>query len=84
MNTDAVSRRLFLKNLGIAGAAAYSAHSAHAMSITKPQSATTPAPAGQNQNKEAATRAQRMVWWHEARFGMFIHWGLYSLVGQHE
>jgi alpha-L-fucosidase len=20
----------------------------------------------------------RMAWWHEARFGMFIHWGLYS------
>ena len=25
-----------------------------------------------------ADRAQRMQWWHEARFGMFIHWGLYS------
>jgi len=30
------------------------------------------------------TRAQRMKWWHEARFGMFIHWGLYSLIGQGE
>ncbi len=25
-----------------------------------------------------------MKWWHQARFGMFIHWGLYSVVGQHE
>jgi len=25
-----------------------------------------------------------MKWWHEARFGMFIHWGLYSLIGRHE
>jgi alpha-L-fucosidase len=25
-----------------------------------------------------------MKWWHEARFGMFIHWGLYSVIGQHE
>ncbi len=32
----------------------------------------------------AATRAQRMKWWHEAKFGMFIHWGLYSVIGQHE
>jgi alpha-L-fucosidase len=33
---------------------------------------------------EAATREQRMRWWHEAKFGMFIHWGLYSVIGQHE
>jgi alpha-L-fucosidase len=25
-----------------------------------------------------------MGWWHDAKFGMFIHWGLYSVVGQHE
>ncbi len=25
-----------------------------------------------------------MKWWHEARFGMFIHFGLYSVIGQHE
>ncbi len=31
-----------------------------------------------------ATRQQRMKWWHEARFGMFIHWGLYSVLGRHE
>ena len=31
-----------------------------------------------------ADREQRMKWWHEARFGMFIHWGLYSLLGRHE
>nr|MBP6590323.1 alpha-L-fucosidase [Chitinophagaceae bacterium] len=22
---------------------------------------------------------QRMEWWREARFGMFIHWGLYAI-----
>jgi len=27
---------------------------------------------------------RRMQWWHEAKFGMFIHWGLYSLIGRHE
>lgn len=25
--------------------------------------------------------SERMQWWHEARFGMFIHWGVYSLYG---
>src|SRR5215472_15054879 len=24
-------------------------------------------------------RAARMAWWHDARFGMFIHWGIYSV-----
>ena len=23
---------------------------------------------------------ERMAWWREARFGMFIHWGLYSIL----
>ena len=29
-------------------------------------------------------RTRRMKWWHEAKFGMFIHWGLYSTLGRHE
>jgi alpha-L-fucosidase len=29
-------------------------------------------------------RERRMKWWHEAKFGMFIHWGLYSVLGRHE
>ena len=24
---------------------------------------------------------ERMKWYQDARFGMFIHWGLYSLLG---
>src|SRR5438876_2966263 len=27
---------------------------------------------------------ERTRWWHEAKFGMFIHWGLYSIIGRHE
>ena len=30
------------------------------------------------------TRAQRMQWWHAAKFGMFIHFGVYSTIGRHE
>jgi alpha-L-fucosidase len=30
------------------------------------------------------SRARRMKWWHQARFGMFIHWGLYSQLGRNE
>lgn len=32
----------------------------------------------------ARTRDKRMAWWREARFGMFIHFGLYSMMGRHE
>jgi len=27
---------------------------------------------------------KRMEWWHDAKFGMFIHWGLYSKIGKGE
>lgn len=32
----------------------------------------------------AETRDERMAWWREARFGMFIHFGVYSLYGRNE
>jgi alpha-L-fucosidase len=31
-----------------------------------------------------AQKEKRMAWWEDARFGMFIHWGLYSLPARHE
>src|SRR6202044_1619636 len=41
-------------------------------------------PPPQESDAQVADRARRMKWWHEARFGMFIHWGLYSGMGRHE
>ena len=29
--------------------------------------------------EERVTTNARMDWWHEAKFGMFVHWGLYAL-----
>ena len=29
-------------------------------------------------------KVQRMKWWTDDRFGMFIHWGLYSMPSRHE
>lgn len=29
-------------------------------------------------------KSERMKWWTNARFGMFIHWGLYALPARHE
>ena len=35
--------------------------------------------------KETATQKDtRMQWWTDARFGMFIHWGIYSVPARHE
>jgi alpha-L-fucosidase len=82
MHSDAVSRRLFLRSLA-AGAGALAGTNAAGMGFTtgmRAQAAVTSPEA----SREAATRAQRMAWWHEAKFGMFIHWGLYSVIGQHE
>lgn len=33
---------------------------------------------------EEQNRARRLEWFRKARFGMFIHWGLYSQLGRHE
>ena len=30
-------------------------------------------------NAQPATSDERMKWWREARFGMFIHWGVYAV-----
>ena len=42
-----------------------------------------PAIAIPNQETEAQREA-RIKWWTDARFGMFIHWGLYALPARHE
>jgi len=31
-----------------------------------------------------AQKAERLSWWTDARFGMFIHWGLYAQAARHE
>lgn len=37
-----------------------------------------PAASAQDAVETPAQRDARMAWWREARFGMFVHWGLYS------
>src|SRR5579863_8545151 len=43
-------------------------------------------PPGRDPSGDAPTPDQqrRMQWWHDAKFGMFIHFGLYSVYGHHE
>jgi len=35
-------------------------------------------------NETPEQKIKRMQWWTDARFGMFIHWGLYALPARHE
>ena len=35
-------------------------------------------------NESEEEREERMSWWRQDRFGMFIHWGLYSQLARHE
>lgn len=43
-------------------------------------------PAGRDPSGEAPSPDQerRMKWWHDAKFGMFVHFGLYAAHGRHE
>src|SRR5262245_58998729 len=67
-----ISRRDYLKLLGPAGTLAAS------------DLIGTAAPRRPVCADERSDRARRMQWWNDAKFGMFIHWGLYSVLGRHE
>jgi len=68
MTSKQISRRDYLKTMG-AGAM---------VAASNLSSSAGPSP------DEQQDRERRMRWWHDAKFGMFIHWGLYSVLGRHE
>jgi alpha-L-fucosidase len=73
-----MNRRDYLIGMGAAGAIA--AGSGLDVFAQEPRPADTGAPT----TSTVEDRARRMKWWHDAKFGMFIHWGLYSVLGRHE
>ena len=49
------------------------------IALPRAQAADGPAAIAQpGPGESPAQRDARMAWWREARFGMFVHWGLYS------
>jgi alpha-L-fucosidase len=72
-----LSRRDYLKMLG-AGAAIAASGGADLLAQNTQNNRPDESP------EAKADRERRMKWWYEARFGMFIHWGLYSILGRHE
>ena len=49
------------------------------LSLTMAGSAVTVAAAQPPQQETKEQRDQRMAWWRNARFGLFIHWGVYAV-----
>lgn len=72
---DNPTRRAALTSLGTASALAGLRPQAALGKEDEPKGPTT---------STVADRDRRLKWWHEARFGMFIHFGLYSVLGRHE
>jgi alpha-L-fucosidase len=54
--------------------------------VAAAQPAIAQPPSGRDPSGGAPTADQqrRMKWWHDAKFGMFIHFGLYAARGRHE
>lgn len=75
MKTDLLSRRRLLQ----AGAGATALMPLSAQIQTRKDEASAGPTTSTVQDRD-----RRMQWWHEARFGMFIHFGLYSVLGRHE
>ena len=83
MRPPKMSRREHLRYLG-AGATSLAGAAAGALTPGGNAAWAAAPPAGQDSAEVQADRQRRMQWWHAARFGMFIHWGLYAVIGQHE
>jgi hypothetical protein len=41
--------------------------------------APPPPPAAPDPRRAPASQDERMAWWRDARFGLFLHWGLYAI-----
>jgi alpha-L-fucosidase len=54
--------------------------------LLTPDHASSQPPPGRDPSAGSPTADQqrRMAWWHQAKFGMFIHFGLYAAYGRHE
>ena len=70
MDWNESTRRSFLKQFGAAGAMALAATKSEGLGLP---SSSGQAASSAAEQKQAATREGRMKWWHEAKFGMFIH-----------
>jgi alpha-L-fucosidase len=77
MQKMTLTRRNVLKGTGASLLAAATKGAVSAVAVQQDQHSAAPLPGDAN-------RLERMKWWKAARFGMFIHFGVYSTIGRHE
>src|SRR5215470_16679964 len=80
---DHISRRGLLVGTGATLVSAAIRAEAQAAAANAPQPCPTP-PSRQPSPPPTPDQARRLNWWREARYGLFIHYGLYSLRGRQE
>ena len=80
-----ITRRHLLAGAGASLAGLAGARTLHALEpgALEPQTPSNHPYSGTPQPGDE-TRERRMQWWREARFGMFIHFGVYATIGRHE
>jgi alpha-L-fucosidase len=84
MNDKNLTRRDMLAGAGLSIAALATNQAAVAQKAALPPQTSSNQPFTGKPQVGDADRTRRMKWWHEARFGMFIHFGVYSSIGRHE
>ena len=77
------TRRAAMQAIGAGAAALPLSQISSAQVLNAPAAPQGPEPKGPT-TSTPEDRERRLKWWREARFGMFIHWGLYSVYGRHE
>jgi alpha-L-fucosidase len=86
MIKNTFSRRNLLAGMGVSLTSLAGAHLLNAQAgiqAAPPQPPSDHPYTGSPQPGDA-DRERRMKWWHQARFGMFIHFGVYSTIARHE
>ena len=83
MQQGKLTRRGMLLGTGATVAALASTRMLDAQAAAPPTTSSNQPFTGKPQPGDA-TREQRMQWWHAAKFGMFIHFGVYSSIMRHE
>ena len=78
MNEVSLNRREMLLGAGAALA------SVTVSGMAQTTAAKQPGEGDASDTAPTPDQVRRMKWWHEARFGMFIHFGLYSQHARHE
>ena len=79
MSNTGFTRRSLLRKLAAGAVASGAAKGAS----TAPREDTKPGPV-RAASEPPPEHERRMQWWRDAKFGMFVHWGLYSQLGRGE